>query len=214
MVCHVCWLASNWILVHVRNSHKTAFRNTSFRAWAHRDCKEGSLLRSQSLYFPSIFHRLVPNRGPRRGNLSSQILKLRQPWTAAAPRPRCIRKLSEKGRHAVCQSFSYIRVHHGLHLHLIKPPELALSYKPWLLFQTQLADNQVVIRRQLCTPFDTNVQHWLKQVSENDTEINEWLLTQRISVPGVLVYFCVGRKYSSEMSGLSHFCDPDPVLIF
>ena len=164
--------------------------------------------------FLASFTAWFQTGGPGGGNLSSQILKLRQPWTAAAPRPRCIRKLSEKGRHAVCQSFSYIRVHHGLHLHLIKPPELALSYKPWLLFQTQLADNQVVIRRQLCTPFDTNVQQWLKQVSENDTEINEWLLTQRISVPDVLVYFCVGRKYSSEMSGLSHFCDPDPVLIF
>jgi len=29
----------------------------------------------------------------------------------------------------------------------------------------QVADYQVVIGQQFCTPFDMNIQHWMEQVS-------------------------------------------------
>ena len=42
---------------------------------------------------------------------------------------------------------------------------------------------QAMIGRQFCTPFDTNVQHWLEHVSWNYAEIDEWPLNQGISAP-------------------------------
>ena len=48
----------------------------------------------------------------------------------------------------------------------------------------QVAKHQVVISRQFCSPY-TNVQLWTEPVSWMYADINEWPLTQRISVPGV-----------------------------
>jgi len=45
--------------------------------------------------------------------------------------------------------------------------------------------------RQFYTHFDTNVQHWVEQVSWNYAEINEWPLTQRISALDALVQISV-----------------------
>jgi len=60
----------------------------------------------------------------------------------------------------------------------------------------QAADHQVVDRSIVLLPFYVYVQHWTEQVSCNYTEINEWLLAQRISAPGVLVhnYMGIGRE--------------------
>jgi len=50
---------------------------------------------------------------------------------------------------------------------------------------------QVMICRQFCTFFHMNVQRWPEQVRWKLAEINEWLLTQRIFAPGVLMHTSV-----------------------
>ena len=44
-----------------------------------------------------------------------------------------------------------------------------------------------MVDQQLCTPFDTNVQQRLEQLSWNYAGNNEWPLTQQISKPDVFV---------------------------
>ena len=54
--------------------------------------------------------------------------------------------------------------------------------------------NRMVIDREFCTSFDTNIHRWLEQMSGNYAEINERLMTQRLSALGVLLPISVLEK--------------------
>ena len=69
-------------------------------------------------------------------------------------------------------------------LYSVRPLSLQRFSKPCWFFKMYVADQHVVIRWKLCTPFGTNVQPWSEQVNWNHLEINEWPLTQRIPAPG------------------------------
>ena len=87
------------------------------------------------------------------------------------------------------KNLSYILVHQELPLYSVESPGPARLCRLRRFFQMQAADQQVVIGRQFCTPFDMNVQHWTEQIRWNHAEINEWPLTRIISIPSALVGF-------------------------
>ena len=81
-------------------------------------------------------------------------------------------ELSEQGWHGVCKGLSYIFVHKGLPLYSVGLYPARL-YRPCWFFQTQIADQQVVIGLNFCTRFHVNVHHWTEQVSWNYAKLNE-----------------------------------------
>ena len=61
----------------------------------------------------------------------------------------------------------------------------------------KVARHKLVISRQSCNHFDTNVRHWSEQANWNVAQINEWWFTQLISAPDAIVKnLSAGRKYS------------------
>jgi len=70
---------------------------------------------------------------------------------------RCaLREFSKQGRYAVRKGLSYIFVCQGLLLRVWQ--DLLVQHvcvSPYVFFQMQVADQQVVISRQYCTPFET-----------------------------------------------------------
>ena len=51
----------------------------------------------------------------------------------------------------------------------------------------KVARHKLVISRQSCNHFDTNVRHWSEQANWNVAQINEWWFTQLISAPDAIV---------------------------
>jgi len=67
-------------------------------------------------------------------------------------------------------------------------------------------DHQVAICRRFCTPFSTNVQHRLEQVSGNDADIYEQGQIQPVRLWGAIAVI-----FGSQVSIRVHYCKRDEV---
>ena len=113
-------------------------------------------------------------------------------WTAATPPVRLLR-ISGALRKKKTRCLQWCFFH---------PPPPGFPLHPvgssCLFFQTQRADKPVVLCRQFCTTFDTNVQHRLQQVSWNSSKIYEWPLPNESLYQSGLACFSVVEKFVDD----------------
>jgi len=83
-----------------------------------------------------------------------------------------VRAFSEHEVYALGKGLFYIFVRQDLPLYSVGSPAPACLCRSWRLIRMQVADQQVEIGRQFCTPFDTNI---LIRTSQLKLCRNQWV---------------------------------------
>ena len=169
--------------MHIRNSPKITFYSLSPQALRIFAPQRTVNAKKSRLCFKTMLCRLLSSLEKHLSSLGStflllfatrsgfslhtriseQQMRLQLIWTAATHiRVLCaFREFSEQGRYKGLFCLFYIFVHHDLPLYSVGPPivlnicELLVGFS-----RRKLQTTRVVISRQFCTQFDTNVQHW------------------------------------------------------